>query len=56
MVVEGIYALPAAIELRDKFGLETPIISAINEIVNGRMEVGEVVEKLMLRAPKTESR
>ena len=54
MVVEGINALPAALGLRDRFGLEMPITSAVDEIINGGADPKEVVTRLMLREYKGE--
>ena len=34
MVVEGINCLPAAIELQERYGLDLPIISAVDAVVN----------------------
>ncbi|MBQ4381445.1 MAG: glycerol-3-phosphate cytidylyltransferase, partial [Oscillospiraceae bacterium] len=54
MVVEGINALPAALGLRDRFGLEMPITSAVDQIINGGADPKEVVTRLMLREYKGE--
>lgn len=34
MVVEGINALPAAVQLAEKYQVEMPIVMAVNSIVN----------------------
>jgi len=55
MVVEGLYALPAAVGLSKKYGVEMPIISAIDAIVNGGANPTEIVNGLMLREYKNEA-
>lgn len=55
MVVEGMNALPAAMGLSEKYGVELPIISAVNDIVNNKANPAEVVEQLMTRAHKIEN-
>lgn len=55
MVVEGMNALPAAMKLSEKYGVELPIISAVNDIVNNNANPSEVVEQLMMREYKIES-
>lgn len=42
MVVEGVNALPAAIELAHKYDVELPIIFAVNDIVNNGANPSEV--------------
>ena len=54
MVVEGINALPAAINLSEKYGVELPIISGVNMVVNGLVSPGEMTERLMGRERKSE--
>lgn len=54
MVVEGIHALPAAMRLKEKYGLEMPIIEAVDAVVNGKLSVAQVVENLMSRDQKPE--
>lgn len=54
MVVEGINALPAARELAEKYGVETPIISAVDAIVNHGADPQETVNRLMGRSAKPE--
>ncbi len=54
MVVEGINALPAAIKLSEKYNIELPIISAVNDVVNGGMSASEMTAKLMNRDRKSE--
>lgn len=54
MVVEGINALPAAMELAERYGVELPIISAVNAVVNEGADPSETVKMLMARDKKTE--
>ena len=54
MVVEGIHALTAAMELSQKHGVELPISSTVNGIVNGTIDVSEALHHLMSRELKTE--
>lgn len=54
MVVEGINALPAAMELAKRYEVEMPIAEAVNAIVNEGMEPKEAVNGLLNRELKTE--
>ena len=54
MVVEGINALPAAITLADKFGIDTPIIRGVNDVVSGKAKAKDVALSLMQRKKKSE--
>ncbi|MDD5833411.1 MAG: NAD(P)-dependent glycerol-3-phosphate dehydrogenase [Clostridiales bacterium] len=54
MVVEGINALPAVLELSEKYGVELPICLAVDSIVNCGCEVPETVRQLMQRDRKSE--
>ena len=54
MVVEGMNALPAAIALCEKFGMDMPLINAVRDIVNNGIQPAEVVQQLMNRSLKTE--
>ena len=47
MVVEGISAIPAAVELADKYGIDIPIIRTVESVVNGGQDPRAVVEHLM---------
>lgn len=53
-VVEGLNALPAAVELADKYEVEMPIVRALDSIVNGGEHPVDVVEQLMTRSRKSE--
>lgn len=54
MVVEGINALPAAMQLAKRYDAEMPIITAVNAVVNGEVKPSDAVETLMTRDKKTE--
>ena len=54
MVVEGINALPAAMQLAARYQVELPIIEAVNAIVNEGAEPLTVVKDLMGRDKKLE--
>ncbi len=54
MVVEGINALPAAISLSKKYGVEMPIVNAVDDIVNRGKDPKTAVFELMQRGKKSE--
>ena len=54
MVVEGLNALPAAMELSEKYDAELPICSVVDRIVKGSISPAEALECLMLRDLKAE--
>ena len=54
MVVEGINALPAAMQLSKRYSVEMPIIAAVNAVVNGEVSPFSALEALMTRDKKTE--
>lgn len=54
MVVEGINALPAAMELSAHYDVELPICSMVNHIVNGTVSPKNALKILMSRELKTE--
>ncbi len=54
MVVEGINALPAAISLAKKYGVEMPIIETVDAVVSGRVGVSKAISALMSRELKSE--
>ena len=54
MVVEGINAIPAAMELSEKYEVEMPIITAVDEIINHGANPKNAVHELMGRDSKTE--
>lgn len=54
MVVEGINAIPAAIELAKKYDAEIPIINAVDDVVNHGGDPKLAVKELMGRDTTTE--
>ena len=54
MVVEGVNALPAAMELLQRYGVEMPIAQALNAIVHGGAQAEEIANRLMQRDQKAE--
>ena len=53
-VVEGLYALPAAVELAERYQVEMPIVMTLNKIVNEGLDPVDAVEMLMRREKKSE--
>ena len=54
MVVEGLNALPAAVGLAGRYGIDMPIIRGVDAIVNHGADPKEVVKMLMTRESKNE--
>ena len=54
MVVEGINALPAAMRLAEKYGVEMPLATAVNAVVNRGADPKAAVAKLMSRDQTSE--
>ncbi len=54
MVVEGIYALRAAMELSGRYGVELPIIEAVDAVVSRGENPSRAVRMLMGREKKSE--
>ena len=54
MVVEGLNALPAAVKLKEKYGVEMPIVEAVDALVNGNAAPADTVRMLMQRGQKPE--
>ena len=54
MVVEGINAIPAALELQAKYNVEMPLVNAVDAVVNHGADPRETVHFLMTRAPRSE--
>jgi len=54
MVVEGMNALPAALELAERYQVEMPIVQTVNAIVNKGMSAAEAVKSLMERGLQPE--
>ena len=49
MVVEGINALPAAMQLAERYGVEMPIVAGVNAVVTGQITPAELGVALMTR-------
>ena len=54
MVVEGINVLPAAMKLAKQYGVELPVITAVDAVINQGVDPARTVENLMQREKKTE--
>lgn len=54
MVVEGVNTLPAAVAMAKKYGVELPIIQAVNAVVFGGMRPADAVNALLGREMKSE--
>lgn len=54
MVVEGINALPAAVNLCCKYKMDMPLIEAVRQVVEDHADPGEIVQDLMSRRLKQE--
>ena len=54
MVVEGIYALPAAIKLSEAYAVELPIVRTVHAVVNEGADPQVCVKALMTRTKKSE--
>ena len=54
MVVEGINAMPAAMELAEKYHVEMPIAQTVNAIVKEGMSASDALRNLMSRDRKSE--
>lgn len=55
MVVEGVYSAKAALKLAEKYEVEMPIITAVNEILFDGKSLQEAIQDLMMRDKKTEN-
>ena len=55
MVVEGVNALPAAIRLGERYGVELPLISAVDAVVTHGASPADAVRRLMGRDRKPET-
>ncbi len=54
MVVEGINALPAALQLAERYGVDLPIVRAVNAVVQGDITPAEMALALMTRDKTSE--
>ncbi len=55
MVVEGLNALPAAVGLAKRYGIDMPIVMGLDEIVNRGTDPVMMVSRLMTRESKNEA-
>ena len=49
MVVEGVNALPAAMQLAERYGVDMPLVRGVNAVVRGEMTPTEAMVALMTR-------
>ncbi|MCI5648905.1 MAG: NAD(P)-dependent glycerol-3-phosphate dehydrogenase [Fusicatenibacter sp.] len=54
MIVEGVYSAQAGLTLSEKYGIETPIIKAVNEVLFQQKKPKDAVDELMQRMKKDE--
>lgn len=54
MVVEGVNALPAVMQLMQRYDIDMPIVTAVNAVVNEGADPKEIVTCLMSRDKKSE--
>ncbi len=54
MVVEGLHALPAAMELKERYQVEMPIVEAVHEVVDYGKNPKDVIGRLLKREMKDE--
>lgn len=54
MVVEGMNALPAAMKLIEKYDVDMPIVTVVNQVVNEGVKPADAVNALLNREQKTE--
>lgn len=54
MVVEGVNAVPAAKKLAEKYGVELPIVNAVDAVIKGNLDPKDAVRDLMTRDKKAE--
>ncbi len=55
MVVEGVYSAKAALGLAEKYHVDLPIITEVNEVLFHNKRADEAVKELMLRDGKSEN-
>lgn len=55
MVVEGINALPATIQLAEQYKVEMPIVMMVNRVINCSLSPRDAAEELMNREKKSET-
>lgn len=54
MVVEGVNALPAVMQLMQRYDIDMPIVTAVNAVVNEGADPKEIVTRLMSSDKKSE--
>ena len=54
-VAEGVASAPALKALAAKLGVETPICSAVEDILSGKIDVGAAIEALLSRPIRAET-
>ena len=54
MVVEGVNALPATLQLAKRYYVTMPITEAVNEIINGNRNPKDIVAEMMSRGKRSE--
>lgn len=54
MIVEGVYSAKAGLALSEKYGIDMPIIRAVNQVLFEDMSAADAVKELMLRDRKEE--
>ena len=54
MVVEGIHALPAAMQLAERYQVDMPIVAGVNAVVTGKITPAELGRALMTRDKTSE--
>lgn len=54
MVVEGVYSAKAAVRLAEKYGVDMPIVEAVNRVLFADKPVKETVTELMMRDKRAE--
>lgn len=55
MIVEGVYSAKAALTLSQKYQVEMPIITAVNQVLFENKPADEAVQELMMRMKKDET-
>ncbi len=54
MAVEGLNALPAAVEFAEVYGVDLPICSTLSRVINGELSASNALSELMMRDLKPE--
>ena len=55
MVVEGVYSAKAALKLSEKYGVEMPIVTMVNELLFGNLTANDALKSLLTRMRTSES-